>query len=92
MKAIFRPIISEKAIAGNETGKYVFEVSRDANKHEIALLVEKNFKVEVVKVNICNIKSENRLFRGKFQIKTKPWKKAIVTLKKGTKLPGFEMK
>lgn len=92
MKSIERPIISEKAIAGTELGKYIFEVSKDANKHEIALMVQKSFKVTVEKVNIINIKSEKRIFRGKFKIDTKPWKKAIVTLKKGDKIAGFEMK
>jgi len=92
MKAILKPIISEKAITANEIDKFVFEVSRDANKHEIAEMIERNFKVEVIKVNVSNVKAESRIVRGKYRATTKPWKKAIVTLKKGSKLPGFEMK
>ncbi len=65
-----------------ENNKYSFEVDKSCNKKEIASLVKKTFGVEVTKVNVSNVRSENRRFRG-IKGKTRSKKKAIVTLKEG---------
>ncbi len=65
-----------------ENNKYCFDVDPTCTKKEVASLVKKSFNVEVVKVNISNVRSENRKFRG-ISGKTKARKKAIVTLKEG---------
>jgi len=49
------PVISEKGFAGHEEGKYVFHVSKEANKELVKKEVERLFKVEVLAVNIVNI-------------------------------------
>ncbi len=71
---------TNKQLADNN--KYCFEIDPKCNKKEIASLIKKLFKVEVQKVNIANIRSENRNFRGIAGV-TKARKKAIVTLKEG---------
>ncbi len=71
---------TNKQLADNN--KYCFEVDPSCNKKEVASLIKKIFKVEVLKVNIANIRSENTRFRG-IAGKTKARKKAIVTLKEG---------
>ena len=62
--------------------KYTFEIDPSCTKKEVASLIKKIFKVDVVKVNIVNIKSENTKFRG-IAGKTKARKKAVITLKEG---------
>lgn len=91
MQVLLKPIISEKSLIDTANSKFVFQVAVDANKQQIAKTIEDIYKVNVTGVNIIRLHSEKRLIRGRYQIKTKVWKKAIVTLKKGQKIPGFEI-
>ncbi len=83
-----RPIISEKNTALQEQNKYTFEVAKTANKYQIKQAVEKAFKVKVVAVNVIAVPGKTR--RGRYRVKTLPWKKAVVTLKPGDKIEIFE--
>ena len=76
------PIITEKATILSEQNKTVFKVHKTANKKTIKKNIEKIFKVNVIKVNIINLKSKTKLKQGKLSTKS-GYKKAIVTLKKG---------
>ncbi|HLD76732.1 MAG TPA: 50S ribosomal protein L23 [Rickettsiales bacterium] len=71
---------SNKQLA--DSNKYCFEVDTSCDKKEIASLVKKLFKVEVLKVNILNIRAKSKRFKG-VEGKTNSRKKAIVTLKEG---------
>jgi len=71
---------SNKQLADNN--KYCFEVDVSCDKKEIASLIKKIFNVEVLKVNIANVRPDSRVFRG-IKGKTKSRKKAIITLKEG---------
>lgn len=82
-----RPIVSEKAYALNPLGQYVFRVDRDANKISVRKAVEKLFNVNVIRVNVLNVRGKARNF-GKTSGRTSAWKKAIVTLKKGQTIGG----
>lgn len=84
-----RPIITEKNTTLQEQSKYSFEVAKKANKHQVKQAVEGAFKVNVVSVNIITVPSKTRRV-GRRQVKTSPWKKAIVTLKIGQKIEFFE--
>lgn len=88
---ILKPILSEKSLAGATAGKYVFVVAKSSNKHLIAEALKKIYKVDVEKVNIINLHSETKIRRG-HRSQTQGYKKAIVTLKKGQKIEGFEFK
>ena len=86
---IRRPLITEKA-AGLQTGDtYVFEVARSANKIQVKNAVEKAFDVHVIDVNVLTVPGKMRR-RGRREIPTSPWKKAIVKLKSGDKITYFE--
>lgn len=89
---LIKPVISEKSIAAIEANKYLFKVAKSANKQEIKKDIEANYKVNVTKVNVLVVKSEEKLIRGRFPSKIKGWKKAIVTIKKGQKIADFEIK
>ena len=77
---ILRPIITEASMSGIANKKYTFKVANDANKIEIAKAVEELFGVKVKKVNTMNVPGQG--MHGGYQ---PDWKKAIVTLKDGSK-------
>jgi len=63
--------------------KYVFVVEKSANKQEIKDALQEIYKakgIKVIAVNTLNTKAKPRAFKGKFGM-TKPYKKAIVTLR-----------
>ena len=82
LDSIIRPIITEKATILSEQNKTVFKVHKKANKKNIKKNIEKLFKVNVIKVNIVNLKAKIKLKQGRLS-KKGGYKKAIVTLKKG---------
>lgn len=88
---ITRPHISEKAFDINERGQYVFVVSDEANKSEIAKAIENFYKVVVSSVNIVRVPNKPKRYKGVMGVKS-GYKKAIVTLKKGSKIDVMEVK
>ena len=87
------PRITEKGLRLSADSQYIFTVPVDANKHQIALSVESAFKVDVVSVNTVKYQPTSiRTGRKRLPSMSKPFKKAIVTLKKGQTLPIFETK
>jgi len=86
---VIRPIISERSMSLLSEGKYTFEVAKEANKIEVAEAVEKLFPGTKVKaVNTMNVSGKMKRM-GKSQGMTKSWKKAIVTIKEGSKKIEF---
>ena len=79
---IISPVITEKSTTLSEQNKIVFRVPKKSNKKNLKKNIEKIFKVTVIKVNIINKKSRNKITRGR-KINVQGYKKAIVTLKKG---------
>ena len=79
---IISPVLTEKSTNLSEQNKIVFKVPYKANKKNLKKNIEKIFKVNVVKVNIINKKSRNKITRGR-KVKISGYKKAIITLKKG---------
>ena len=79
---ILSPIVTEKSTSLSEQNKIIFKVPRKSNKKILKKIIEKIFKVNVLKVNIINKKSRNKITRGR-KIKVPGYKKAIITLKKG---------
>lgn len=90
---IKRPILTEKITALQERRQYAFEVDPDANKIDVARAVEKKFKVKVLSVRTIRVKGKHKtqLTRGgRFEGRTRTWKKALVTLKEGDKIDYLE--
>jgi large subunit ribosomal protein L23 len=85
---IIKPIITEASMDRLADKKYTFEVRKDATKAEIAHAVEEMFKVEVADVNTINMKKKPKRYGVHFGY-TSAWKKAIVTLKPGSKAIEF---
>ena len=91
-EVIRRPIISEKSTALTELGgKYAFEVSVQANKHEIRDAVQRLFNVKVREVRTMLVHGKVKRV-GRFETKRPNWKKALVTLAEGHKIEFFQTK
>ena len=80
---ILSPLVTEKSTNLSEQNKIVFKVPFSADKNNLKKNIEKIFKVNVIKVNIINKQNRTKLTRGK-KVKVSGYKKAIITLKKGT--------
>jgi large subunit ribosomal protein L23 len=91
---LIRPVLSEKSLSMGDAGKFSFRVPMSANKIEIRQAIAVVFpSVHVTKVNtlIVRGKQQRRASRGrKVQGYAPHWKKAIITLAPGEKLPIFE--
>lgn len=88
-----RPIMTEKMNLLKDARQYAFEVPMDSNKIEITKAIEKKFKVKVTSVRTQKIKGKKKTqFRrkGRFEGRTRMWKKALVTLKEGDSIDLLE--
>ena len=86
MSILKKPLVTEKVSALNEKGKYGFIVATDANKVEIKKAVEKQYGVNVERVNTMLVmgKKKTRYTKAGVLAGRKPsYKKAIVTLATG---------
>ncbi len=86
MSVLKKPLVTEKVSALNEKGKYGFIVDAGANKVEIKNAVEKQYGVNVEKVNTMNVmgKLKTRYTKAGVLAGRRPsYKKAIVTLAEG---------
>ena len=75
MSVLIKPLITEKASALNENGKYGFVVQKTANKVEIKKEVEQLYGVTVESVNTMIY----QVIKGR----TSAFKKAIITVADG---------
>jgi large subunit ribosomal protein L23 len=84
-----RPILTEKSDYQREATKYIFEVNRGANKHQIKAAVEKIFNVKVEAVNTMHMKPKRRRLGRRYIITHSAWKRAVVTLARGERIQDF---
>ena len=81
---IIRPIITEESMQNIALKKYTFEVPMTVNKIEIKKAVEEVFGVKVAKVNTMHVLGKIKRM-GRNEGRRPSYKKAIVTLAKGSK-------
>lgn len=87
---IYRPIITEKGVALTESNMYAFVVNMKATKDSIALAIKDAFNVDVLNVRTMVMPGKpKRVRKSRIEIKTKKWKKAVITIKKGQKIDMF---
>ena len=86
-KIIYSPQLSEKSEFLKQKGKYVFFVSPDANKLEIADAIEAIYNrgkrkdlIKVTKVNVINVKGKTARSAYKNKGRRSGKTKAIITL------------
>ncbi|MCX8125673.1 MAG: 50S ribosomal protein L23 [Dehalococcoidia bacterium] len=86
---IRRPLVTEKNSLLKEKNKYAFEVVSTANKRQVKEAVELAFKVKVTDVNVITVPGKTKRM-GRRLVKSRAWKKAVVTLEPGYKIEIFE--
>ncbi len=79
------PYLTEKSTLLEKENKYLFKVRKEANKSEVKKEIERKYSVNVLSVNIINIKRKKRRI-GRQQGFKKGFKKAIVQVKEGQKI------
>lgn len=86
---VLSPIVTEKSMDLLNDNKYTFRVAKNANKTEIKEAVEKIFDgVKVESVNTINMLGKTKRVGMKVG-KRIDWKKAVITLKEGSKTIEF---
>ncbi len=87
---IKRPVITEKStVQADDLNQFVFEVDQAANKIQIKEAVEVIFDVTVEKVRTM-VQPAKRGRRGRnWYVRTRQWKKAVVTLAEGDEIDLF---
>ncbi|MDO8513326.1 MAG: 50S ribosomal protein L23 [bacterium] len=90
MSPLIQPVITEKSMQLAPSGQYTFEVHPNTNKIEIAKEIKRLYKVDVVSVKIISTKGKYKIYK-RIKGKQSDIKKAIIILKSGNKIPGFEM-
>jgi large subunit ribosomal protein L23 len=90
---IIKPILTEKMTAqGEKLSRYGFVVSREADKNQIKMAVEKAYGVAVADVNtmIYMGKAKRRYTKAGLMVgRSNHTKKAIVTLKAGNAIDFY---
>ena len=87
---IRRPLVTEKGVRQKAAhNQYLFEVSMDANKHEIADAVEEIFEVKVSKVRTATTHGKVKRL-GRYSGRRPDRKRAVVTLAEGHTIEFFD--
>jgi len=76
---------TEKGTALAPDRQYLFEVAKSATKIQIKSAVEQIYNVKVQAVNTAVVSGKKKRVRQELG-RTPDWKKAIVTLKEGSKI------
>ncbi|HOE70567.1 MAG TPA: 50S ribosomal protein L23 [Brevefilum sp.] len=90
---IRRPIVTEKSnYLSSYHNQYVFEVDKRATKTAIREAIETIFDVKVDRVNTMMVPAKQSRNMRNRQMRTRSgaYKKAIVTLSEGERIPIFE--
>ena len=94
IEIILGPKITEKTIVLSSKGKYTFLINKKSSKNQIKKALKKIYKVDPIKINIIKRKGRKKVTPTKIGLiikKRKTEKIAIVTLKKGQKIEGFQV-
>lgn len=94
-RVLVRQVVTERSKAAQTMMNcWVFEVAPNASKTEIRRAVEKLYKVTVTRVTTLNVRGKGfsgRIKTGKgmkfFDGRKPGWKKAVIALKEGQRLP-----
>lgn len=85
-----KPVVTEKAMQLASIGQFTLFVPKGTEKLEIKRAIEAVYKVHVLSVNIAR-RAPKVKRRGAISGTTSQRTKAIIRLKAGEKIPGFEL-
>ncbi len=90
---IRRPIITEKSnYLSSSLNQYVFEVDYGSTRTAVKDAIETIFDVKVKRVNVMIVpaKQSRSMRTRRMRTRTNAYKKAVVTLAEGERIPIFE--
>ena len=93
MEIIRRPVLTEKINTLKDKRQYAFEVDPSANKIQIGREIEKRFNVTITSIRVQTVRGKKKsqlTKRGRFEGRTRSWKKVLVTLKEGQSIEYAE--
>lgn len=88
-RVLIRPLVTEKAANFGALNKYVFVVSANSNKLEVAKAIQAVYGIKPLAVNIVCVKGK-AVTRGRIKGRRSDVKKAVITLKKGDSIQIYE--
>jgi len=88
-QVLIRPVVSEKSYALAAADRYTFRVHARAHKTQIRQAVEALFGVHVLEVRTASVPSKPKR-RGLTSGRTRAWKKAVVQVRAGERIPIFQ--
>jgi large subunit ribosomal protein L23 len=88
-RVLVKPLVTEKAANFGALNKYVFVVTANSNKLEVAKAITAVYGVKPVSINIVCVKGK-AVSRGRIKGRRSDVKKAIITLKKGDSIKIYE--
>ena len=88
-QVIIRPIVSEKSYVLSAVDKYTFRVHPNAHNVLSRQASDELFDVSVVSVHTMSVKSKPKR-RGYTAGRSRSWKKAVVQLAPGDRIPIFQ--
>lgn len=86
---LVRAIVSEKSTMNEARSVYTFEVAATATKIDVKNAVRAQYGVQPTTVRMINVEGKNVRF-GRYMGRRSDWKKAVVSLPKGTTLDVHE--
>ncbi|MFZ2681838.1 MAG: 50S ribosomal protein L23 [Patescibacteria group bacterium] len=86
---LLAPLVTEKTAHLADAGVYAFLVPVTANRVAVGQAFRDMYKAAPVKVNIIRVHGKEHRF-GTVTSRQSDWKKALVTVKKGTRIDIFE--
>jgi large subunit ribosomal protein L23 len=90
MRVKLQPLVTEKSAHLSDEGVYAFEVLASANRTEVRDAFRELYKVIPTSVNIMRVHGKEKRFGG-VQSRASDWKKALVTVPKGTRIDLFTL-
>ncbi len=87
-----KPFITEKSLQLASKGWYTFATRDHASKPVVAAIIARLYTVTVTKIRSILMSGKTRRVGRKMNVVSKPnWKKILVRLAKGQKIPVFEV-
>ncbi len=88
-KTLLAPLVTEKSAHLADAGVYAFKVPVSASRIAVSQAFRNLYRVTPVKVNIIRVHGKEHRF-GSTMSRRADWKKALVTVAKGTRIDIFE--
>lgn len=88
-KTLLAPVVTEKTAYLSDRNVITFKVAQKANRVAVRQAFRELYKVTPLSVNIINVRGKQVRF-GRLSGRRQDYKKALITLPKGTRVDVFE--